>query len=212
MMRTILIFAFLAMQPQVPLIDLVAEPSRCTELRSITSSRVGMIEGQQPAKPTPPLSVKLESVSPSATQPEVRIVEILVTNVSGAPYSLSVGLDGNAAMKPGNRGRRQVWFRLRAPLRGDSDLGTLGGSEVYASDVTKDSLLTLPPGGSVRVRFPVNLKVSDRFFQLKQAGLTSVQVQATAIETWYDDARTDTDFISREVRVSSENTLTLPLQ
>jgi len=211
-MRTILIFAFLAMQPQVPLIDLVSEPSRRTDSRSISFSGGVTTDQPKPPKPIPSLSVRLESVSPSTTQPEVRIVEILITNVSEAPYSLPVGRDGNAAMKPGNRGRREIWFWLRAPRRGDSTLGTLDGSQAYGSDVTKDSLLTLPPGGSVRVRFAVNLKTSDRFFQLKQAGLASIPVHATVIETWYDDARTDTDFISRRVEVNSENTLTLPIQ
>ncbi len=202
-----------ALQPQVPLIDLVAEPSRRTKSPGSVSGRMGGAMGGRPQpKPISPLSVRLESVSPSATQPEVRIVEILVTNVSGTPYSLPVGRDGNAAMKPGNPGRREIWFWLRAPRSGDPDLGILGGKPVYGSDVTKNSLLTLPPGGSVRVRFPVNLKVSNWFYKLKQAKFTSVPVHAALTEMWFDDTRTDTDFISRRVEVNSENTLTFEIQ
>ncbi|MEN6536975.1 MAG: hypothetical protein ABFD89_25195 [Bryobacteraceae bacterium] len=212
-MRFIFPVVLMLLQSHVPLIDLVAEPSRRTESPgSITSSGGGVIEGQQPPKPIPPLSLKLESISPSTTQPEVRIVEILITNISGTPYSLPVGRDGNAAMKPGNRGRREIGFWLRAPRRPDNLLGTLGGSIAYGSEDTNGSFLTLPPGGSARVRFPLNLKISREIYKLKQAGFTSVSVHAALTDAWMDDSRIDTDFISREVRVSSENTQTLPIQ
>lgn len=205
-MRVFLPVALLIMQAQVPLVDLVERPA----VRSV--GRGGMIsgfstDGPQKPKPAAPLAVKLESISVSPTEPERRIVQITVTNVSEAPYLLPVGRNGDTALKPGNRGRRQLWFCLRSPRRPTDPLWSLGGAATYASLDTADSFLTLPPGGSVRVRFPITVNV----FRWKEAGVASLETHAALVDDDLDDNYTDVDYLKRRVDVRSENTLILRL-
>lgn len=207
-MPRILLIALIALQSQVPLIDLAAEPSRRTELRSISGSGFST-DGPLPPKPIPPLAVRLESISTPPAQPAMRIVELLVTNVSGAPYSLPVGRDGDAAMKPGNRERREIWFRLRAPWKPGAPDRWVGGAETYASLNTAGSLMTLRVGESVRVRFRVDLEFSSGAYELKKAGVSTPEVYAECEDRYLDDNRTDTDYVVRDIRARSENTLTL---
>jgi hypothetical protein len=207
-MPRILMIALIVMQAQVPLIDLVAEPSRHTLATSISAAGFST-DGRLPPTPKPPLVVRLESITTPPAQPAMRIVDLLVTNVSGAPYSLPVGRDGDIALKTGNRGRRQVWFWLRTSRKPSDPLWTVGGAETYASLNTEGSLMTMRAGESVRVRFPVDLKLVSGVYALKKAGVSSVEVYAECQDQYLDDNRTDTDYIVRDVRARSESTLTL---
>jgi len=211
MISAIVLAAFATFQLEIPLVDLVVEPAKGF---SHSSALVGgVITDSKPREvPRLPLAVKLESISMAPSQPDLRIVVVLVTNVSGAPYALAVGRDGGAALSPGNRGRREVSFWLRSAPRPDNSLGTLGGTLVYASEDTTGSLLALPPGGSVRVRFPANLKLAFRaVYEWKKAGVRGVDVRADVAETLYAD-RTDNYYVQRTTSVISDNSLTMPLE
>jgi hypothetical protein len=88
-------------------------------------------------------------------------------------------------------------------------LRTVGGAETYASLNTEGSLMTVRAGESVRVRFSLDLKLVSGVYALKKAGVSSVAVYAECQDRYLDDNRTDTDYIVRDLRARSENTLTL---
>ena len=70
----------------------------------------------------------------------------------------------------------------------------------------------LPSGASIRVRFPVKLRLAPQALsQWKKAGVTSVEVHAALTDHYLDDFRTNPDFMVREVKADSDNTLTLRL-
>jgi len=201
----------LALQAPIPLIDLVSEPSNSGKLHTFGFTKF-FTDGPRPPKPKPPLALRLESVIASQADSGVRIVEVLVTNVSGEPYPVAVGRDGDAALKPGNRGRHMLWLWLRSAPRRDDPLGTLGGGDTCGSADLEGSTLMLPSGASIRVRFPVKLRLAPQALsQWKKAGVTSVEVHAALTDHYLDDFRTNPDFMVREVKADSDNTLTLRL-
>jgi hypothetical protein len=157
--------------------------------------------------------MRLESISMVREQPRVRIVQVLVTNVSGKPYALPVGRDGEAALKPGNRGRRELWLQLRCLGIPGYPYATLSGQgERYASADTPGSFLNLPTGGTARVRFAVDLKTSPETYKWQEAGIKEIEVNSQLSDYYFGDERTDTYFISREVTATSNNTVALRLE
>ena len=176
----ILLWAALLAQATTPLIDLVAEPPKYPDLGA-TGGRFGAIAQHGRPRPQLPLRVRLESIRPGRIPDEV-VVEILLENIGKDPYPLPVGRDGEAAFKPGNRGRRQFWFSLISPKEKPSDIS---GQAVFSSTDIAESLMMVPAGGAVRVRYVAN--VSRAVPEWKREGKTQVELSASCRNVRFDD-------------------------
>ena len=177
---SILLWGALLVQAALPLIDLVAEPPKYPDLGA-TEGRFGGIFQHSRPKPQLPLRIRLESIQPGKSAGDV-VVQILVENTGKEPYALPVGRDGEAAFKPANRGRHQFWFSLRSPKEKLSDIS---GLAAFSSTDIADSLMMVPAGGVVRVRYAAN--ISRAVPGWKREGKTQVEFWASCHNVRFED-------------------------
>lgn len=75
-MGSVLVAAMLSLQTAIPLIDMVAQPSKSPPQLAIGGKFEGEVYGVKlPPKPKPPLEIRLESISTLPDRPQFRIVE-----------------------------------------------------------------------------------------------------------------------------------------
>ncbi len=151
-----------------PTIDLVSKPSSpAAEILGASRSKL-------------PLEIRLEAISQD-DPPDTMVAQIRMTNTGSEPFRLPVGRNPDTTIKPMSRSRQEFWFLLKAPFDGE----VLRGQPTYSSEDLPDSLLTIPPGAVVRVRFRVD--TSGVINQRKRRGAAMAALDAICLDVRYED-------------------------
>ncbi|MEN6536977.1 MAG: hypothetical protein ABFD89_25205 [Bryobacteraceae bacterium] len=195
----------LAQEP--PLIDLVSEPARAGQQRPVTFTFGGVAFHNPKPIPELPLQVLLESIAPSKEIPNVKVVQVLIKNIGTEPYPLPVGRDGDAALRPANRGRHEFWFGLKAPRERQP---YLPGKQTYSSADLPGSVMLIPPNGTVRVRYSVYVNPSGRDWKGDDQG--HVVVKASCEDLSYDDSPSKYVVHTPNPKAVSGNEMTISLK
>jgi hypothetical protein len=141
-----------------------------------------------PPQPEPrlPLEVHLESIEPAPDQPRGSVVTVLIRNTGSSDYLLPTGRDPDVALKPGNVGRREFWFDLK--VAGER-YSYLSGQETYGAEKVPETTMKIPPQGTVRVRFRIDIARA-----LEQAANhwrtdhpAEIDVEAALVDNVYED-------------------------
>jgi hypothetical protein len=150
--------------------------------------------------PVPPLSITL--VSATVTQERLLTVNVRVRNDGQMPYLLPISIDpGRKSLKPGEKGRRIMDFRILISQAGNE---VSEGLRTDGAETVAGSLLELRPSTSVVIRF--NVRTASVSRGPRQRPNSQIQVRASIQESLLDDAGSNTyKSIAGEVR--SENSL-----
>ncbi len=170
-----------------PLVDLIANPPNPGEYRPVTYQIGGRPFHLPPSpRPTLPVDIELQSTSPCPDSPLRWNVEITIRNPGPKRYMLPIGRDGDRALKPANRGRRELAFRLRARNERES---SISGPSTFASTEVPESLLAIPPGGAVRVRFAAELS-DQKVSRWRAEGKSEIEVWTDLTDYRHEDDST----------------------
>ena len=190
-----------------PVIDLLTAQTDGGDPRTVTGIIGGYALQSQPPDPRLPIKIRLESIEPVQTSPTLKKVQILITNIGSAPYSLPIGRDGNAALRPTNRGRREFWFSLwAASERYPALLGTF----TYSALDLPGSSLIIQPGGSARVLFGFDLLQARGNWAIE--GKDSLVVRVECEDRSYGDHPKEYIIRHPQPKALSENEMILPLK
>jgi hypothetical protein len=158
----------------------------------------GTAHGPDPfPKPYPlPLEVTIRSLAPTNNPNGPSFVmEILVRNVGQTAFALPISDEPSGQpILLGNRNRREFGFTAWAQVPGEKGVGLLLGTGAFVrgSETTPDSLLKLPPQGSVVIRYPVELGPAQNWSKER---LALAEVKASVSEwTLEDDQYTIKNF------------------
>jgi hypothetical protein len=165
-----------------PLVDLVENPPHHGKPRSVTNiASAGSSQNPEPVAKLP-LEIWFEALTRNPERPSEVLAQVHITNVGMLPYRLPVGGDGDLALQPTNRGRREFRFALESPYK---QYRLLPGEATYGSADLPDSFLTIQPNSTVRVRFKVDI---SRLLPLwKEGRAVGAPFYATCTDLQYDD-------------------------
>jgi hypothetical protein len=188
------------------LIDLAGHPSDPGHQRPVRTFVGGRSFHNPQADPKLPLDIGLESIDYSQSRPVDRIVRILIRNTGTDPYELPVGRDGDLALKPPSRGRHEFWFELYAAGERDP---ILSAQPTFGSADLLGSMLTIQPGGTVEVRFKIDV---SGLRESRWKGRVAIKVKARCEDRPYEDNPREYVLHAPMPDAFSQNELMLPLE
>lgn len=166
---------------QIPLIDLVAEPSHADIiLKEDHISDYGAFQNPKPI-PVLPFSVFLERIDDDPAGSRIKIITFLVTNNGTAPILFPVGRDGDRALDPEQTGRRILFLGLGSAAR---KTDTVLGGRLFAAASLAETVLAIPSGGSIRVKF----RLADAARGWLEADRPPADVVAYCLQWSYEDS------------------------
>ena len=167
------------------LLDLAAELAKPWRRPAISGTGGGYSFHGPKHDPKLPLQITLESIEPIPGR-QFSLVDMLVQNIGSEPYLLPIGRDPDIALRATNLGRREFWFDLK--IAGER-YAYLDGQETYGSTDVPSTMMKIPPGGTVRVRFQIDIPwtIRDALAGSRRDGLTEINVQGAVVDSAFDD-------------------------
>lgn len=169
-----------------PVVDLAANPPNPGRKRKVSKIAVENSPENPRQVAKLPLELWMETATQNQDHPGEMIAQVHIKNIGTEPYRLPVGRDGDLILRPTNRGRHEFRFSLNSPYEREP---FLQGQATYGSTDLLDSLLTIQPGATVRVRFKVDV---GRLVPVwKTRGAVAAPFTATCVDLLYDDNPTE---------------------
>lgn len=169
-------------------LDLTAPISSKQQFGVLPGGSGGGTGGQPiPSASSLPLRLEIQAVSPQSVRLGQQIkITVLVTNIGNSDFFLPTSRDPSTVLGQGNPGRKSFSFSLfmRNPKTGsevDSIVATLAASESKPK-----SWLQIKPNGKILVLLTGRLDPIEGWIR---AGLTRIEVRASAFEWSYEDSR-----------------------
>jgi hypothetical protein len=165
-----------------PLVDFVAKPPIPGKNRQVAN-----IPGQPASrnpKPAPklPLEIRFDLITRSPVRRGIMIVQLRLRNIGTEPYLLPIGRDGDLALRPANRGRRELRFELQQHFEPEF---RFSAPVSFGSADLPGSFLTILPNASVRVRFQVDVSSAMSAWERRHA--VQIPVHAGCVDLRYED-------------------------